>query len=212
MADQQPVLQTLVGVQAAVDGASPALRLGNLGDLLTNILGPQSELGRRGIAYHAQTAATGVAPGTAIGTTAAFCLANPSGSGKDVVVILAGMGYVSGTLGAGNIAWVAHDSPTQAAITGTAITPVCSRLGGSAPSAVAYTTATVPASGKPCRVFASLGASLASTATQPWQVVDEVMGAIVLRPGTAISLQGTTAAGSSPVVVFSVMWAEVTSL
>src|SRR3972149_2419732 len=51
--------------------------------------------------FHASPAATGVAPGTAIGTTAAFSLHNPLGSAVDLAILIASMAYISGTLGAG---------------------------------------------------------------------------------------------------------------
>jgi len=48
--------------------------------------------------FHAATAATGVAPGTAIGTTAAFSLHNPLGSGVRLAILVASLAYISGTL------------------------------------------------------------------------------------------------------------------
>src|SRR3989304_5665276 len=51
--------------------------------------------------FHASTAATGVAPGTAIGTTAAFSLHNPLGSAVDLAILVASMAYISGPLGRG---------------------------------------------------------------------------------------------------------------
>lgn len=201
--------QGRVGNQTLSDNARATLRLGRGGDQIVNLGGQYYELAMRGQLFHAQTAVTGVAPGTAIGTTAAFALANPTGSNKDLVVIVAKLGYVSGTLGAGVVDWCGHTDPAQAAITGTAITPVNGYLSGGSPQGRPFTTATVPASGKPFRVFGNLQASLASTAVAPWLIEDKVDGAIVIPPGTAVSLQATAAGGSSPVVVYSVTWAEL---
>ena len=89
-------------------------------------------LARAGQVFHAVTAASGVAPGTAIGTTAAFTLYNPVGSGVNMVVLQGLMSYVSGTLGAGMVEWVANVNPAAAAVTGTAIVPVNALLGGAA--------------------------------------------------------------------------------
>lgn len=162
----------------------------------------------RGRCYSAGTAASGVAPGTSIGTTAAFSIYNPLGSGYNLHILRATLGYVSGTLGAGVIHWVANTNPAAAATTGTAITAVNNLLGGAACVARPFTTATLPASPTVVRPFASLGASLASTAVQPWQIVEDVDSEFVVTPGCTLSLEGTTASGSTPLLVFGVTWEE----
>ena len=145
-------------------GDPKRVSVGQEGDLLANVYGKYYELAIRGMLFHAATAVTGVAPGTAIGTTAAYALENPAGSNKNVVVIVGRMGYVSGTLGAGVIHWVSQNNPSAAATTGTAITPVNAKLDGPKGVAKPFTTATVPASPAVTRVFGSLEASLATTA------------------------------------------------
>lgn len=161
-----------------------------------------------GSLYHAMTAKTGVAPGTDIGTTAPLSLYNPVGSGRDLVVVRGTLAYVSGTLGAGFMAWVGNDDPSAAAVSGTNIVEVPGRLGGAVGQGRALTTATLPATPKLIRPFCSLGAHLASTAIGPWQVVDEVDGDIVVPPGCAVSLEAVAAAGTSPLVVLGVSWYE----
>ena len=163
---------------------------------------------RRGGVFVGGTAVTGVAPGTAIGTTAAFSLYNPLGSGINLVVLRATMGYVSGTLGAGVITYLANNNPAAAATTGTAITAVNCLMGGAVSAARPFTTATLPVAPTVMRPFVSLQASLASTATAPWQVAEDVRGEFIVTPGCTISLHGTTAAGSSPLVVFGMTWEE----
>src|SRR5579859_3038527 len=59
----------------------------------------------RGKLFYAQTAVTGVAPGTAIGTTAAFAFFMPKGSAVNAVVYQASLTYVSGTLGSALVSW-----------------------------------------------------------------------------------------------------------
>lgn len=161
----------------------------------------------RGKVYSGATAPTGVAPGTALGTTAAFSLYNPAGSGFNLHVLRASMGYVSGTLGAGVVSWIANVLPTAAATTGTAITKINNLFGGAAGVGLLFTTATIP-SPTICRPFCSLGASLASTATQPWQIVEDVDSEFVVTPGCTLSLHGTAAAGTSPLVIFGITWEE----
>lgn len=158
--------------------------------------------------YSATTALTGVAPGTAVSTTSAFTLYNPRNSGVNLIIIEGSMGYVSGTLGAGVVTWNANNDPNAAAPTGTAIAEQNMHIGrANEANGVALTTATIAAP-TPVRVFANLGASLASTAVQPWVVRDRVDGAIVVKPGCSISLHATAAAGSSPLVIFNVVWKE----
>lgn len=158
---------------------------------------------------------TGQAPGTAIGTTAAFTLALASGSAYRLVIRQISVGYISGTLGAGVLAVLAHTS-AGGAITaptgGTAITPTCMLLGSNTTSqANCRFNNTVPASGIQIRSVCSLGASLASTAVQPWQVIDNVDGSIVVGAGQAVSVQAIAAGGSSPLVVIGMVWDEESS-
>lgn len=176
--------------------------------------GLRAEQAQRGLIYAAAIPpGTGQAPGTAIGTTACFTLANPSGSGINLVLLKLMVGYISGTLGAGVLALLAHNAtiPITAPSGGTAITPTNMNLGSSATSgANCRFNNTVPASGLMIRAIAGLGASLASTAVAPWQVLDNVDGEVVVAPGTAVSVQGIAAAGSSPLITVAAIWAEET--
>jgi len=163
----------------------------------------------RGRCFSGGTAATGVAPGTAIGTTAAFSLTNPLSSGVNLVILRASMGYVSGTLGAGVVHYLANVNTQLALPTGTAITAYNCLLGSAVAAAgKPLTTATI-ASPLILRPFVSLTALLASTAVAPWQVVDEVAGEFIIGPGATLSLHATAAAGSTPLVVYGMTWEEV---
>lgn len=159
--------------------------------------------------FSATTAVTGVAPGTAIGTTAAYTLQNQAGSGVNLVILKAYMGYVSGTLGAGVVNYL-YNGPNTTLATGTAIVPVCNFLDGTASQSTTkpFTTATI-VSPTLLRPFASLTASLATTAVAPWRIVDDVNGGIIVPPGANLSLHATAAAGTSPLVIFGMTWAEV---
>lgn len=172
---------------------------------VVNATGPFGDLARRGVLFHAETAATGVAPGTAIGTTAAFALYNPAA--VDVYVLWAGMSYVSGTLGIGVIDWISHSPGTVT--TGTAIPAQNGLAGAGTGLAKPLTTATVVTGGIPFRTFANLPPMLASSVLTPWAFNDFVNGAIVIPSGCTVSLQGTAAAGTSPLVRFSVLYAEL---
>jgi hypothetical protein len=162
----------------------------------------------RGATFTAGTAASGVAPGTSIGTTAAFTLYNPVGSGVNVVVLQTTMSFISGTLGAGTVHYVVNNNPAAAAVTGTAITPINNLLGGAVSQARAFTTATLPASPTILRPFTSLTAITTSTAVQLYQVIEDVRGSIIITPGCALSLEATAAAGTSPLVCYGMTWEE----
>lgn len=155
------------------------------------------------------TGIAGVAPGTTLTTTPPLTLYNPMGSGVSLALVGASMGYISGTLGAGSIVLAGNPSIVQAAPTGgTPLTPMCTYLGWAGGKALAYegaTLAAVPTLYKP--VF-SLGAFVGTTATafaldQRWD------GSFVLKSGTSVSLQGIAGAGTSPLVMLSLMFEEV---
>ena len=203
--------QGIVGTQSNSDGNTKTVRISRGGQQIANLgHGKYYELVRDGVVYLAQTAVTGVAPGTAIGTTAAAALYNPAGSGKLVVLLHTGMGYVSGTLGAGVISYCVNTNLVAAAVTGTAMAHRNALVGAAAAaSASALTTATLPAAPTPIRNFGSMGPMLATSVVQPWILQDEVDGAIILKPGATVSLQATAGAGTSPLVTFGFMWAEM---
>jgi hypothetical protein len=172
--------------------------------------GKYKEAVKRGNVYSAQTAATGVAPGTALGTTAAFCLYNPAGSGKNLVVQKLGLGLISGTLGAG-VVHITGFAAGDAVPTGTSITPRNRCIGASNSSiATALTTATVTTTAaKMIGILCSLSQLvIATTATNPFDVEKDIDGEIVILPGYGICLHATAAAGSTPLVVFSATWEE----
>jgi hypothetical protein len=57
----------------------------------------------------------------------------------------------------------------------------------------------------------STSAFLATTAIAPFtQFKDDLQGEFIIQPGTVLVLQGVAAAGTSPLVIFSVTWEEVT--
>jgi hypothetical protein len=166
----------------------------------------------RGSVFTGMTASTGVAPGTVLGTSGAFALYNPTGSGVDLYLIATTCSYLSGTIGAGNLYYVSHATSTTTP-GGTTITPVSNALGSSAQSrAIARTTGTSLGSATGLRAFANLGAMTVNPATQPWYIKDQLDGEIVVRPSGAFSIQAVAAAGVSPLMLFSVTWAEVARL
>lgn len=200
--------QAAIGEQVAAPGQTLVkLRAGRLGDLIVNAAGKYGELAKSGRLFHGCSAVAGVAPGTTIGTTAAVALANPLGSNVDLVIYEALMTYISGTLGTGTIDWIAHKR-NLILPTGTAIEAQNAMIDGPDGTGRMLETATVLTGGNLVRPFAYLPPMLASSVQVPWTLIDKVEGAIIVRPGTSVSLQATAAAGTSPLVQFGFLWGE----
>lgn len=203
--------QKVVGQQTVTAGNTGEGAIANTGEqVVSQVHGPLYEQNNRGNVYMGVTAVSGVAPGTAIGTTAAFALYNPLNSGVKLVVLKASMSYLSGTLGIGFVNWIYHTAAVQAgaAITGTAISVVQGNGGGGAGKGKPLTTATVVA-GVLARPFGNLPPMLATSVLTPWRLDDDVDGALIVQPGGGVSLQATAAAGTTPLVIFGCLWEEV---
>src|SRR5437773_12398221 len=94
------VLRTGASLQA--DGTNPQARACKTGEVaVSQVHGKYYEAASRGNLYAAGTAAGGVAPTTAVGTTGPFILENPRGSGKRLVLKKVSLAYNSGTMGPG---------------------------------------------------------------------------------------------------------------
>jgi hypothetical protein len=199
-----------VGPQALSDGSRSLVRLMSTGELAASQVHARYwEAVRRGTIYSACTGAAGVAPGTALSTTPPLTLYNPKTSGKHLAVLMALMGYISGTLGAGTVVFAVNTDPAAAAPTGgTALTPINALLGGAAGVAQVFQGATLPATPTIYRPFAVLGA-FAGGAETPKVVAQDVAGSIIVTPGCALSLQAIADAGTSPLVLLSLVWEEV---
>jgi hypothetical protein len=204
--------QLTVGPRSLADGSLLDPRGAKTGEaVVQQAHGKYYEATHRGKCFAGMTAVAGVSVANlAQGTTGPITLANPAGSGKRLSILRANMGYVSGTMPAGNLTYSVNTNPAAAAVTGTAITPVCLDIGsGIGPTAKLFTTSTLPAAPTPIRNFANLDANLATSTNNPYNIVDDVDGSIVLEPGTSLTISGTTAAGSSPLVAFGLEWEEI---
>lgn len=205
-------IEGVVGAPSSLgDGSERPLLLTRYGGLsISAVAARYAEAVSRGRVFRAQTDSSGVAPGTAIGTSAPFALYNPAGSGVNLVLLDLSMGYHSGTLGAGYVSICANTNVLAAAVTGTAITAVNALLGsGNTAVGQAFDAATLPAAPTVIGAFCSLTALLASTAVAPYTVYQEVAGSIIVGPGATVSLEADAAAGTSPLVVFGATWEEV---
>lgn len=198
--------ESAVGVEVTQDAYSR-----NRGRKVVQSSAPYQDAVLRGRCFCAMTAVTGVAPGTSVSTTAGFALHNPASSGYYLSILRASLGLISGTLGAGTISWNANVNGAAAVVTGTAISVVNCLLGqGYGAVGKPLTTATLPAAPTVMRPFCSLNEGVvATTAINNEQMIEQVDGSIVVPPGMTISLHATAAAGSTPLVVYGVMWEEI---
>lgn len=203
-------IQGRVGPGYAADGTIQDPRLTkDLGLAVQDLHGRFYEAVVRGTVYEAVTASTGVAPGTAFGTTAAFTLYNPIGSGKNLVVVDTDMGYVSGTLGSGTVYLCANTNPNAAAVTGTAITPVNLLIGGAPGVGKAFTTSTLPVAPTAIHPVWTLAPMLATTVFAPTDVRIVFDGKYIITPGCSLSFEAIAGAGTTPLLTFSMSWEEV---
>lgn len=201
-----------VGALVASFGAPTQLRAGRQAELITaDAHGRYHEAAVNGGLFHVSNAVAGVAPGTAFSTTPPMLLWNPPNSGILLSIKQVYVGYVSGTLGAGNLAHGIVASQQTLPSGGTELVPVNARLTlARTATARALTGSTVSAAPTIIRPSMSLGAALASSVAFPGPAFDNVDGAILVSPGTAWAYQAAAAAaGSSPLIMIGVLWEEV---
>lgn len=155
--------------------------------------------------YTASTQA-GVATSTGLSTTqTGFTLTNPVGSNYNIVILQARIAATSAPAGVATLVWAANVNPIAAAVTqGTALTVRSAKLGNpSQPVGLAASAATLPAAPV---VVRAIGGPVATGSVSSPYFEDNVNGALVLIPGTAISINSLTTAISA---VISVVWREV---
>ena len=199
-----------VGPQASSDGAQATARMDKTGALcMTQSHGGYTEAAYRGVIMEAANAIAGVAPGTTLTTTPPICIWNPPSSGKNLSILKASMGYVSGTFGAGSILLAAVLSQTTVPTTGAELTPMCSLLGMPRGVGRVFTGSTLASVPQIIRPIFSFGAILATSVFQPSDCVDVLDGSIVVTPGTVLCMQGLATAGTTPLALFGFTWEEI---
>jgi hypothetical protein len=202
--------EIITGLFNRADGSVGAARASRTGCMVsTQGHGGFTEPGVRGTVMEVCTGVAGVAPGTALSTTPPMALWNPPASGKNLAILKSYMGYVSGTLGAGTVVYAVVSAQTTVPTTGTELVPQCSLIG--APRGVGRvfqgsTLAATPAILRPAFI---LGAFANTTASPPDPALDLVDGAIVVPPGAVLCLQGIAAAGTTPLILLSLIYEEI---
>jgi hypothetical protein len=198
------------GIAVSGDGAVGPMRGDKVGAaVMTPAHAQYVEPCYRQMIMMASNAVAGVAHGTAFSVTPPLALWNPPSSGRSLAVLRLSLGYVSGTLGAGTIALGQIASQVTVPTTGTEITPVCTCIGYPRGVGRAFTGSTFVSAPTILRPAWNIGPMLATSVYQPSDSDVLVDGGIVLPPGTAIALQGIATAGTSPLVIFSIVYEEL---
>lgn len=202
-------LKGVVGPRAGADSADFDLRLDKTGAIVSqNAHGWWHESVSRGNVYVASIPVAGVAPGTALTTLPPFALWNPTASKYDLSILGVYLGYVSGTLGQGSLVYADVAQPA-APTGGTELVTKNLLIGGGRSTARAWTLATVASTPSLLRPSFLIGAVSAATNSMPALCYEETSGGIVVPPGQLLAMQGVTAAGSSPLILLSVVFEEV---
>lgn len=210
------IVEYRVGVQSLTEGDQVPPRMGHQGDMVISAGHPdyyemayRTTLGELN-SFMVATPAAGVAPGTALSTTPPFALWNPPGSGRNLIILRTRIGYVSGTLGAGQIWYSKIDLQSSAPTGGTTLAPRTSVVGNASSGVgqafqgatlVAVPTQLVPS---PYNFGAYVGTAVAINEI----AFDDVKGQIFVQPGGVFCMSEIGAAGTAPLVLFGCDWME----
>lgn len=199
-----------VGLTNLANGAVNILRGDKTGALIiANTHGSFNESATQGKIMYATNLVAWVAPGTSLTAVPPLALWNPPASGYNISITKVSVGYVSGTLGAGNIAMGSIPAQVTVPTGGAELTPTCSLLGSPRGVARAFSASTFISVPTIIRPVFNLGAFTAATALAPQDCDVLVDGGIVIPPGSAICLQGIAAAGTTPLVIFGLTYEEI---
>lgn len=197
-----------VGPIAAADGAVETLRLGKtLETVVQDAHGRYHEAASRGNVFVAANSAA-QATSTSSATATGLILSNPLGSGKYLSILDITVGVGAVVAAAFEVGLFANTNVLAAAVThSTPLTPVCALLGSAAtPVGKADSSAALPAA--PTHIRTLLASGWVTATAQSQEVAkDEIAGAIILLPNTAISIQSVVGTQS---IIASVTWEEIT--
>ena len=200
-----------VGPILVADGSLVCERLDRSGaNVSANAHPMYGEPTLRGGMMVVSNAVAGLTPGTAFSATPPLALWNPPSSGKNLVILRATLGFVSGTLGAGTIAYGIVPSQTTIPSGGTELVPNNCLLGFPRGVGRAFTGSTFVGAPTIIRPAFLCGAFAAATALMPGACTDLLDGEFVVAQGAAIALQAAAmGSGTSPLVVLALTWEEV---
>lgn len=192
-------------VPVAAGGEGPVRMDANLGFMVSQALPRYADLVLRGVVFFAANSAI-QALSVNSATATGFILTNPSGSGRNLIIIQANIALASAAAGIANLVWTGNILTTAAGLT-THTTPLVVKnaliSGGATGVGLADSAATVPT---PAIIRPIGGGPVAASSVGGVFIQDQVEGMLVLPPGCVISLQSLTTAVS---VVAGVVWAEL---
>jgi len=200
--------------QSVSPGATPAIRQGQLGDVIvTELHGRYYEQAYRGNLFtlSVSTAATITAYVGGAAGTPMLAVYNPANSGKNIVPIQAGFNNVVAASGAGTVSFALWFGPTVAITQTTLTNPVnnatLNRTGSVSQSFTnqALTSSTALTNAYPIGFY--YWASAAGVAIGAPTFVD-INGSFICPPGTMMALGGS-AALTSATWIGSLTWEEV---
>ncbi|TAL44209.1 MAG: hypothetical protein EPN91_04895 [Salinibacterium sp.] len=198
------------GRSGLADGVKQPFRLDKVGGVIVDTgVAEYWESMSRGRSYVASTGAAGVAPGTALSTTPPFVLYNPPNSGVIAAVVDIEAMFVSGTLGAGNIMLAGIGGQNISAF-GTDLAPQATAVGANTGRQCrALQAPTLSAAPTLIRGLWYTGAFVTNATLYLGDAKKETKGYYGVLPGGALCLQEVGAAGTTPLLMFSMVWIEV---
>jgi hypothetical protein len=210
-----PILQNIVGpITSASANAIVNGRSGQLGDQITSALhGRYYETNYRGNLFglSVSTAAAITAYSGGAAGTPQICLFNPSGSGKNAVILKASVGNVVAPSAAGTVSWGLWFGTTAAITQATTTTPwsMSTQLqSGSVMTGfrnVALTSGSAASNVIP--IVSHYWATAAAAAQVTGGPID-LEGSLIIPPGSYVALGGS-AALTSATWIGSLQWEEV---
>jgi hypothetical protein len=142
-------------------------------------------------------------------TTPVLTLANPSGSGVNLVLWYAGAVCIVSAATAGAIFLAVGSNLTAAAVTGTLTTAHRNlKLGGGQPTVVPLLAATLPAAPVGVSILGALLTGAITTITHQEPQARWFNGSIIVPPGANVSIQTGVASGASGLLC-EFIWEEV---
>lgn len=200
-----------VGPVIATDATINVQRADKTGaSVVTDAHAKYQEAVLRGNVFHASMQA-GASLGTALTATAVtLTLYNPSGSGKNLVLLECDVGITTGISAAGTAVLVYAINVNQTAAAPTATTAGVVRnclLNSTTGVGVAYTAATLPAAPVIAKIQSAYRI-IGATPVSEYGVIpnDIVDGKIILPPNTAVTIQSI---GSAISGIVSFLWEEI---
>ena len=199
------------------DGQNPNLLQGKFGELIVaEAMAKYYTMTYRGAVFHGASAAAGILIPISTTTAPTFALWNPSGSGKNAVLLKFLLGWVSTTGAPGSVLYMfktgvgaSIGTPISAFAT-VAGNPVNGLLGSGNASSMLFApaTATINAAGT---VLRPMGVSqLTTTGTATFgtaTMVEDFEGTIIVPPGVLFYIAGSAALLS--LFAHGLIWAEV---